>query len=242
MAQRILGRRRGAARSSRGGARPRADGYLPTPTAAFIDAAGARARGLGRRGHGARDARADRRAAASSVEELMRIADETAQTHRILRPARAKIRGARAHRRAQLRDGNDELPALDRQKDEFLGQISHELRTPMTSIRSFSEILREGGAGRRGRARGGFLAIIHDEALRLTRLLDDLLDLSRPRGASPTGRYRPSPGAAISAALEASPASRADVTIRRDPVPPDPIVMADADRLRQVLVNLLSNA
>src|SRR5690606_37513588 len=77
----------------------------------------------------------------------------------------------------QLRDANEKLTALSRQKDAFLGQISHELRTPMTSIRAFSEILRE-MSGLPAATRAAYSAIIHDEPLRLTRLLDDLLDLS----------------------------------------------------------------
>jgi signal transduction histidine kinase len=69
---------------------------------------------------------------------------------------------------------NQRLREMDAQKDELLSQISHEVRTPMTSIRSFSDILlndRELDESRRRR----FLAIIQKES---SRLLDDILDLS----------------------------------------------------------------
>jgi signal transduction histidine kinase len=75
-----------------------------------------------------------------------------------------------------LREANEKLTQLSLQKDAFLSQISHELRTPMTSIRAFSEILTEGDLPPEAVTRYG--RIIHDEARRLTRLLDDLLDLS----------------------------------------------------------------
>ena len=74
----------------------------------------------------------------------MAVADEAAQimeySNRLEAKSSEQERTAR-----QLRDANKKLMALSVQKDAFLGQISHELRTPMTSIRAFSEILRDGG-------------------------------------------------------------------------------------------------
>src|SRR5690606_12332061 len=78
---------------------------------------------------------------------------------------------------AALREANERLRQLDAQKDDFLSQVSHEVRTPMASIRSFSEILLEERDLRSEQA-VRFLSIIHDEPLRLTRLLDEILDLS----------------------------------------------------------------
>ena len=69
------------------------------------------------------------------------------------------------------------LRELDSQKDEFLSQVSHEVRTPMTSIRSFSEILLEERHSTTAQ-RQRFVSTIHQESLRLTKLLDEILDLS----------------------------------------------------------------
>jgi signal transduction histidine kinase len=78
----------------------------------------------------------------------------------------------------QLRIVNERLRTLDAQKDDFLSQVSHELRTPMTSNRSFSEILmNDPDISETDKAR--FVSIIQDESLRFTRLLDEILDISR---------------------------------------------------------------
>ncbi|MGR3493406.1 MAG: histidine kinase dimerization/phospho-acceptor domain-containing protein, partial [Shimia sp.] len=113
--------------------------------------------------------------AAVTVEELMAVADETAQMMEYSAQLEAKSDELTATAR-QLQTANAKLTALSEQKDAFLSQISHELRTPMTSIRAFSEILQEPGLSAEDHAR--YAAVIHGEAIRLTRLLDDLLDLS----------------------------------------------------------------
>jgi signal transduction histidine kinase len=110
-----------------------------------------------------------------TVEDLMAVASESAQI--LEYSARLEARETELTRTAgALREANEKLTQLSLQKDAFLSQISHELRTPMTSIRAFSEILTEGDLPPEAVMRYG--RIIHDEAKRLTRLLDDLLDLS----------------------------------------------------------------
>ena len=70
----------------------------------------------------------------------MAVADETAQIMEYSNQLEAKS-GELTTTARKLRDANDKLTKLSIQKDAFLSQISHELRTPMTSIRAFSEIL-----------------------------------------------------------------------------------------------------
>ena len=113
--------------------------------------------------------------AAVSVEDLMAVANETAQIMEYSSQLEAKSEELARTARA-LREANEKLTQLSVQKDAFLSQISHELRTPMTSIRAFSEILMSGEMPAEMAAK--YAGIIHDEAIRLTRLLDDLLDLS----------------------------------------------------------------
>ncbi|MEM7058350.1 MAG: sensor histidine kinase [Pseudomonadota bacterium] len=175
------------------------------------------------------------------VTELIDIADETQrliETSRQLTQKSAELeRAAR-----QLRDANTRLTTLDAQKDEFLSQVSHELRTPMTSIRSLSELLAEEETDPADRQR--FAGIIHSESQRLTRLLDEILDISRLEAGTMTVALEPvDAGQAIEAALDTvSGMTRTqDIRIQR-PELEATTVRANDDRLRQVLINLLSNA
>ncbi|MFT5176856.1 MAG: Na+/proline symporter, partial [Gammaproteobacteria bacterium] len=173
------------------------------------------------------------------MTELIDIADETQrliETSRQLSQKSAELERA-AH---QLREANESLRTLDAQKDEFLSQVSHELRTPMTSIRSFSEIL-SGAEIVEPAERERFIAIIHDESLRLTRLLDEILEISRlETGAIDLPLQTMDPQQAIVAALDTiSGLARSNgVSVSRESVPLGVLVRANEDRLRQVLINL----
>ena len=177
-----------------------------------------------------------------SMNELIDIADET---QRLIETSRALSEKTEELERAatQLQIANDRLRALDAQKDDFLSQVSHELRTPMTSIRSFSEILLgEEQVSEPDRLR--FIEIINDESIRLTGLLDEILDLSSleaggieiPRQALPIAT---SVNAAVATVSSVANARSANISFSGDTT-----LMADAndDRLRQILINLLTNA
>lgn len=180
--------------------------------------------------------------ASVSVKDLMAVADETAQIMEYSSQLEAKSEEvARAAR--QLREANEKLTELSVQKDGFLSQISHELRTPMTSIRAFSEILREND-GMTDAERRRYSGIIHDETLRLTRLLDDLLDLSvLENGQVDLSMANVSiDGMLDRALLAAKPQETRDtLRIQRVSARPNVIVHTDADRLTQVFINLISN-
>jgi Na+/proline symporter/nitrogen-specific signal transduction histidine kinase len=178
-----------------------------------------------------------------SITELIDIADETQQVIETSRQLEEK--SAELERTAQqLRNVNLRLRTLDAQKDEFLSQVSHELRTPMTSIRSFSEILMtEKDISEVDRAR--FVAIIQDESLRLTRLLDEILDINRlEAGVSKMDLVPMDANTVVIKALDAmSGMTRsAGVKVKTDLWPRELQINANNDRLRQVLINVLSNA
>ncbi|MFC2968734.1 ATP-binding protein [Acidimangrovimonas pyrenivorans] len=180
--------------------------------------------------------------AAVSVEDLMAVANETAQIMEYSSQLEAKSEELARTARA-LREANDKLTQLSVQKDAFLSQISHELRTPMTSIRAFSEILMEGDMPAELREKYG--GIIHDEAIRLTRLLDDLLDLSVLENGQVTLNTGPANlRELIDRALAAAgiAGARRDWVIERDRTAEAVAVTTDADRLAQVFINLVSNA
>ncbi len=180
--------------------------------------------------------------ASVSVQDLMAVADESAQILEYSSQLEAK--SAELSRTArQLREANEKLTALSVQKDAFLSQISHELRTPMTSIRSFSEILRDTeGMGQVEKTR--YASIIHGEAIRLTRLLDDLLDLSVLENGQVSLRYETGRLNDLleKAILTAQAGSIRKMDIRRRHVDEAVTLTTDLDRLGQVFINLITNA
>ena len=112
-----------------------------------------------------------------SPDEVMAILDEASQVIEYSRELEQKSRALEAASE-ELRRVNRRLTELDRLKDEFVSTVSHELRTPLTSIRSFSEILLDNPA-LGAEQRNQFLAIVVKESERLTRLINDILDMSR---------------------------------------------------------------
>jgi Na+/proline symporter/nitrogen-specific signal transduction histidine kinase len=217
-------------------------GYLPDPSPDFIASLERRLAGsVGAATAHAMLAQLARRSAIS-VEDLIAVASESAQL--LEYSARLESQQDELTRTATaLREANEKLTQLSVQKDAFLSQISHELRTPMTSIRAFSELLREGTLPAELAAR--YSGLIHDEALRLTRLLDDLLDLS----VLENGTVRLNLGAVrvqevIDRALAAAAIGEggAAISVVRDLAGEQVHVVTDADRLTQVLINLVSNA
>ncbi len=177
-----------------------------------------------------------------TVSDLMEVAGEASRTREDnLRLETASQELSRTA--GMLRESNEKLTVLSAQKDAFLGQISHELRTPMTSIRALSEIMMEPELPPADRAR--FAGIIHDEAARMTRLLGDLLDLAVLEGRH--ARLKP---AVVNLhdildralATAGATASARDVTILRNAGAEHLVVITDPDRLLQVLINLIANA
>ena len=180
--------------------------------------------------------------AAVSVEDLLAVADESAQlleySSRLEAQSQELSRTAR-----QLRETNQKLTQLSEQKDAFLSQVSHELRTPMTSVRAFSEILRD-EPGLNAQEQRKYASIIHDEALRLTRLLNDLLDLSVLESGEVTLNVSRRRLSDILDHAVASALAGADgpLCVTRDGEMETVELETDVDRLSQVFINLIANA
>jgi len=178
-----------------------------------------------------------------SLDELIKIADETQRIREYSRRLEQKSQQLEATA-GQLSAANDRLTRLDAEKDEFLSQVSHEVRTPLTSIRSFSEILvatRDLQSAEADR----FLRIIHEESMRLTRLLDSSLDLSLlEHGELPWELRRLDPELALENAIRTCEglAVNTRVQLIAGERAQEVLVQADADRLSQVFINLISNA
>ncbi|HKK86172.1 MAG TPA: sensor histidine kinase, partial [Roseovarius sp.] len=176
-----------------------------------------------------------------SVEDLMAVADETAQIMEYSSRLEAKTE-EQARTARQLREANEKLTQLSVQKDAFLSQISHELRTPMTSIRAFSEIMRDTN-GLTEEEQNKYSSIIHDEAVRLTRLLDDLLDLSVLENAQVVLNWQAGKlSEVLDRAISAAGVSGPDFKVDRIRAEEQLELRSDLDRLAQVFINLISNA
>ena len=179
----------------------------------------------------------------TSSIRIIKILDETSQvieySHRLEQKS-SELEQAYA----ELRAANRRLTELDRLKDDFISTVSHELRTPLTSIRSFSEILFDNPSLDLAQ-RGAFLNVIIKESERLTRLINQILDLAKMEaGRMEWNMADFDPGPAIEEALAATHAlfRERGVELTIDLPPGLPAVHADQDRLVQVVVNLLSNA
>ncbi|WP_338554603.1 HAMP domain-containing sensor histidine kinase [Paenibacillus sp. KS-LC4] len=182
---------------------------------------------------------------------------------RIVRPIRELTRAARYMadgdwtRRATKRS-NDEIGQLaetfntmvvelnhrEKLKNDFISSISHELRTPLTSIRGWSETLKEGDPADNEEMKLG-LQIISQETLRLSGLVEDLLDFSKLSAGSMELHAElldlNSPVKETAAQLgvrQNQKGVKLLVTLGKSPV----MVYADANRLKQVIINLIDNA
>jgi signal transduction histidine kinase len=178
-----------------------------------------------------------------TLDAVINLLDETQQAIRYSRELERKSRELEGTA-AELRRANDQLTRLDKMKDDFLSQVSHELRTPMTSIRSFSEILVSSGDIDEEQSRR-FLSVIQHESERLTRLLDEILELSRLENGQLESV--PVPTDAVEVMRGAIETMRGlthgrGVTVHDELGSESVMVLADPDRLKQVCINLLSNA
>lgn len=131
----------------------------------------------------------------------------------------------------------------NRRKDEFLAMLAHELRNPLAPIRNAVEIMRQ--LDSIGPETHWIREMIDRQLRRLTRLVDDLLDVSRiTRGKIRLQLARVDAATVVTSAVETSrplvESRKHELTVD---LPPEPIqLMADSDRLAQVLSNLLNNA
>ncbi|MFI5347403.1 MAG: two-component system histidine kinase PnpS [Elusimicrobiota bacterium] len=136
------------------------------------------------------------------------------------------------------------LRRLEQVRRDFVANVSHELRTPLASIRGFAETLRAGAVDDREN-RMEFLRTIEEHSDRLTKLVDDLLDLSAIESGHRAPRLDPVDlhAALGTAARAAAPvAEERRVALEVLPAAGLPRALADADQLGQILSNLLGNA
>lgn len=178
-----------------------------------------------------------------AVEELMHMLDETRQVIQYSRELEEKSHALELAS-TELRRANEQLKELDKMKDDFVSTVTHELRTPLTSIRALTEIMLM-NENLPLAQRTEFLGLIIRESERLTRLINDVLDMEKTE--SDTAEWVVSSfdlTEMMQEAVKGMEALALQKKVNLLLVPPEfPIMLqADRDRLIQVLVNLLSNA
>jgi signal transduction histidine kinase len=133
----------------------------------------------------------------------------------------------------------------DRLKSEFIATASHELRTPLTSIRGYIDLLLLGTLGTLSQAQNDFLKVVKNNVVRLVELIDDLLDVSRAEAGEMRLRRETIDLAEV--LYEVGESLYSQFTARSISLAIDvpdglPSVVADRQRLRQIVVNLVNNA
>ncbi len=143
-----------------------------------------------------------------------------------------------------LRLSNEKLQSLDRLKDDFMSSVTHELRTPLTSIRALAELMRDDPAMEAAQ-RQQFLGLVVAEAERLSRLVNQVLDMAKIESGNADWQ---AVEVDLAALLQQAVLTTAELfrergaTVALQLPPQAPRLRSDPDRLLQVLLNLLSNA
>lgn len=180
---------------------------------------------------------------ALDLDDVMRILDETSQLRAYSQALEAKSQSLE-RATADLRDANQKLKSLDRLKDDFMSSVTHELRTPLTSIRALSELMRDDDDMSLAQ-RQQFLAIIVTEAERLSRLVNQVLDMAKiESGHAEWHAERVDMRELVGQAVHTMAEAYRTAGVKLELVVPQQVqpLNVDADRITQVVLNLLSNA
>ncbi len=177
------------------------------------------------------------------LDDVLQILDEATQlrAHSIeLEEKSASLERAST----ELRAANAQLQSLDRLKDDFMSSVTHELRTPLTSIRTMAELMVD-EPDMPAAQRQQFVQIIVTETERLSRLVNQVLDLAKiESGHAQWHNTDVDLGQLLEQSVQTTEASFQERGARVQlSLPPHAVVLrADPDRLTQVVLNLLSNA
>lgn len=146
----------------------------------------------------------------------------------------------------ELQQANEKLEQLDKLKDEFVSLASHELRTPMTVIKSYIWMLLEGKTGELSEKQKTYLNRTYSSTNRLINMVNDMLNISRIE----SGRFTIDPQtmdvvALCNEVVSEMQARAAEQNLKLEFVTPQsspPQINADKDRIKQVLINLIGNS
>ena len=181
--------------------------------------------------------------AADYITKPFTIDDMIAKLNRVVRER--NLIGDLTQKSLELERTNEELKRLDQLKSTFISSISHELRTPLTVIKEFISLMLEGHAGPLTEDQRDYLVIANKNILRLTNLIETLLDFSRiESGKGLKLKFEPTllvevvddASMTLSQQLEEK-----RITLENRIDPDTPLVLIDRNRMVEVFINLIGN-
>ena len=150
------------------------------------------------------------------------------------------------HATSRLRVANRHLKELDRAKDEFISMASHQLRTPLTTIKGYLSMMQEGDAGKLNPAQAEFVGYAYGSSERMVNLISDLLNVSRLSAGRFLIQTKPTDMVAMISDEVRQLATHASAKgiglIFEPPKEPLPPAEIDDNKTRQVVMNFIDNA
>lgn len=183
--------------------------------------------------------------ARATIESLAAKARESELTRNLQQLTHNGVTHELARKNAELEQANARLVELDRVKVNFLGTMSHELKTPLTSILGYAEMLTENIGGELTGEQRHFVQVIYDRSNQLLSMITSLIELAR----LDQGRLRTQHNAVDFTALVREVvttfmpiARKRELVLDASQIDQLPMITGDAGYLRQVLYNLIDNA
>ena len=168
---------------------------------------------------------------------------ENARLYEALGQANLTLEEKVQERTKNLVEANERLRELDQVKSNFISLVSHELRTPLTAIKGFIVTLFHYDKEIPEEKRRIYLGVLNEETDRLTRLINELLDISRIESGRMDMQWRlVSVPEIVQRVFDTLAVKAGPVGLVKDFPPDFPMLVADPDKLEQVLMNLVGNA
>ena len=168
---------------------------------------------------------------------------ENARLYEALEQANLTLEERVQERTKNLVDANEQLRQLDQVKSNFISLVSHELRTPLTAIKGFIVTLFHYDSEISAEKRKLYLGVLNEETDRLTRLITELLDISRIESGRTEMHWQAlSVPRLIQRVFNTLSIRKGQVDLHMDFATDFPEIVADADKLEQVFMNLVGNA
>ncbi len=180
-----------------------------------------------------------------TIASHVAVAIDNARTYLDLETLAESLEQRVVERTEDLQAVNERLQELDQLKSAFVSIVSHELRTPMTSIKGLVENMMDGLTGTLNERQSFYLSRVKHNIERLTRMINDLLDLSRIEAGKMELQSSPvNLGSLAREVVELLQplAEERHLTFLAQIIDPIPLIQADRDKLIQVLTNLIMNA